>query len=306
MMDVAIAGPAVELRRNTLFTNRVGAILLMLPPALVLFTLFVASPLIDAAYYSLFKWDGYGVPTDFVGFDNFRQALGHAVFWQALRNTLVVLAVSIFIQLPIALGLALLVYEKTPANTLFRLIFFLPFILAEIASGLIWSFVFDGNTGIAAALFRALGMEPVFILADRHWAFAAITLVVVWKYFGFHMMIYVAALQGVPKELLEAARLEGAGRWQVVRYVQVPMIASAIGVSAFFAIVGSLQLFDVVIPLTNGGPSNSSHTVVTYLYSFGLTRTRIGFGSAVGVMLFVAAVGIAVLYQRQSSRGNRL
>ncbi|ESX90838.1 sugar ABC transporter permease [Mesorhizobium sp. LSHC412B00] len=280
--------------------------LLMLPPALVLFTLFVASPLIDAAYYSLFKWDGYGVPTDFVGFDNFRQALGHAVFWQALRNTLVVLAVSIFIQLPIALGLALLVYEKTPANTLFRLIFFLPFILAEIASGLIWSFVFDGNTGIAAALFRALGMEPVFILADRHWAFAAITLVVVWKYFGFHMMIYVAALQGVPKELLEAARLEGAGRWQVVRYVQVPMIASAIGVSAFFAIVGSLQLFDVVIPLTNGGPSNSSHTVVTYLYSFGLTRTRIGFGSAVGVMLFVAAVGIAVLYQRQSSRGNRL
>lgn len=305
-MDVAIAGPAVELRRNTLFTNRVGAILLMLPPALVLFTLFVASPLIDAAYYSLFKWDGYGVPTDFVGFDNFRQALGHAVFWQALRNTLVVLAVSIFIQLPIALGLALLVYEKTPANTLFRLIFFLPFILAEIASGLIWSFVFDGNTGIAAALFRALGMEPVFILADRHWAFAAITLVVVWKYFGFHMMIYVAALQGVPKELLEAARLEGAGRWQVVRYVQVPMIASAIGVSAFFAIVGSLQLFDVVIPLTNGGPSNSSHTVVTYLYSFGLTRTRIGFGSAVGVMLFVAAVGIAVLYQRQSSRGNRL
>ncbi|TGV15094.1 sugar ABC transporter permease [Mesorhizobium sp. M8A.F.Ca.ET.173.01.1.1] len=305
MTELAAPGLAPSMRSGRRFTSQTSALLLMLPPALVLFTLFVALPLFDAAYYSLFKWDGYGTPTDFIGLDNFKQALGHAVFWQAVRNTLIVLAVSVFVQLPIALGLALLIYEKTPANTLFRLIFFLPFILAEVASGLIWSFVFDGNTGVAAALFHALGMEPVFILADRHWAFAAITLVVVWKYFGFHMMIYIAALQGVPKEMLEAARLEGAGRWAIVRHVQVPMIASAIGVSVFFSIVGSLQLFDVVIPLTNGGPSNSTHTIVTYLYTFGLTRTRIGFGSAVGVMLFVTAVAFAVLYQRQISKGSR-
>ncbi|HXV28901.1 MAG TPA: sugar ABC transporter permease [Sinorhizobium sp.] len=305
MTELAVSGTVAGARATRRFTSRTGAILLMLPPALVLFTLFVALPLVDAAYYSLFKWNGYGTPTDFVGLDNFRQALGHAVFWQAVRNSLIVLGVSLFIQLPIALGLALLIYEKTSANTFFRLIFFLPFILAEIASGLIWSFVFDGNTGVAAGIFSALGWQPVFILADRTWAFAAITLVIVWKYFGFHMMIYIAALQAVPKELLEAARLEGAGRWAIVRHVQVPMIASAIGVSVFFSIVGSLQLFDVVIPLTNGGPSNTTHTIVTYLYTFGLTRTRIGFGSAVGVMLFIAAVAVAVLYQRQISKGSR-
>ena len=117
-------------------------------------------------------------------------------------------------------------------------------------------------------------------------------------------MIYVAALQGVPRELIEAARLEGASRWATVRHVQVPFIRPALGVSAFFAVVGSLQLFDVVIPLTNGGPSNSTHTIVTYLYTFGLTRQRIGYGSAVGVILFAAAVGVALLYQWQSSKGD--
>jgi raffinose/stachyose/melibiose transport system permease protein len=288
-----------------LMSSKGQAVLLLLPPALLLFTLFVALPLFDAAYYSLFKWNGYGTPTDFVGLDNFRQVLNHGIFWQSVRNTLIVLAVSLFIQLPLALGLALMIYEKTPANTLFRLVFFLPYILAEIASGLIWSFVFDGNSGVASAVFRSLGMDPVFILADRTLAFLAITLVVVWKYFGFHMMIFVAALQSVPKELLEAARLEGAKRWEVVRFVQVPLIGAAIGVSAFFAVVGSLQLFDVVIPLTNGGPSNSTHTIVTYLYSFGLTRNRIGFGSAVGVLLFLAAVGVSIFYQYQTNKRSK-
>ncbi|WP_348632776.1 sugar ABC transporter permease [Rhizobium sp. NXC24] len=306
MTGLALNGMGVDRKVGRHISSQTRAVLLMLPPALILFTLFVALPLADAAYYSLFKWNGFGNPTEFVGFENFRQALGHDVFWQAVRNSLSVLGVSVVIQLPIALGLALLIYEKTTSNTLFRLIFFLPFILAEIASGLIWSFVFDGNTGVAAFIFNALGWPPFFILADRHWAFAAILLVIVWKYFGFHMMIYIAALQAVPKELLEAARLEGAGRWAVVRHVQIPMIASAIGVSVFFSIVGSLQLFDVVIPLTNGGPSNTTHTIVTYLYTFGLTRTRIGFGSAVGVMLFVAAVAVSAIYQRLISKGGRI
>ena len=153
-----------------ILSGRLAAIALMLPPALVLFTLFVALPLLDAGYYSLFKWNGYGSPTDFVGLENFRQAFSHPIFWQAVRNTGVILAVSLFVQLPLALLLALLVHAKTPANTVFRLIFFLPYILAEVACGLIWSFVFDGNTGVAAVFFRAIGSQPVFILADPRFA----------------------------------------------------------------------------------------------------------------------------------------
>lgn len=290
--------PALSPARRWRLNDRTTAVILMLPPALLLFTLFVMLPLVDAGYYSLFKWNGYGTPTEFVGLDNYAQVLSNGIFWQSVRNSAIVLVVSLLVQMPLALLLALLIYRQTPTNAAFRLIFFLPYILAEIASGLIWSFVFDGNTGVAAGLFAALGMEPFFILADKNWAFFAITVVVVWKYFGFHMMIYIAALQGVPAEMIEAGKIEGAGRWQIARHILIPQIKPALIVSGFFAVVGSLQLFDVVIPLTNGGPSNSTHTIVTYLYAFGLTRLKVGFGSAVGVILFLAAVVVAVAYQR--------
>lgn len=303
--DVSV-GPATRFAIwPRLSDGRLPAIFVMLPPALVLFTLFVILPLLDAGYYSFFKWNGYGSPSEFVGLQNYAQVLHHPIFYRSLLNTVIVLAVSLCVQIPMALGLALLIYRKTPTNTAFRLIFFVPFILAEIASGLIWSFIFDGKVGLAAGLFRYLGLDPIFILADQNWAFLAITIVVVWKYFGFHMMIYIAALQGVPEELVEAAKIEGAGRAAVVRHVLVPQIKPALVVSGFFAVVGALQLFDVVMPLTGGGPSNSTHTIVSYLYNFGLVRLRIGYGSAVGVLLFLAAVGVAVLYQTQLNKEVR-
>ena len=182
----------------------------MLPPALILFTLFVILPLIDAAYYSLYDWNGYGEPTEFVGLENFARAIDHSVFHRAITNTLIGLGVAIVIQMPLALALAIAIYKNSWVNTVFRLVFFVPFILAEVATGLIWSFVFDGNTGLAAGLANILGIAPFFVLASRDYAFYAIMAVVVWKYFGFHMMIYITALQSVPDEQIEAAKIEGA------------------------------------------------------------------------------------------------
>lgn len=296
---------ASERLRRSLSNGRVTAALILLPPALILFSLFVMLPLGESAYYSFFNWNGYGTPTEFVGLENFERIAGHSIFHTAVGNTLKIVAVSLLLQMPLALLLALLIYRKTPTNAVFRLIFFLPYILAEVAAGLIWSFVFDGNYGITASIAGFFGAESFFILADREWAFAAVMTVIVWKYFGFHMMIYIAALQSVPEDQIEAARIEGAKRLQIVRYVQIPHIKPAIIVSAFFAIIGALQVFDVIIPLTNGGPSNQTHTIVTYLYTFGLTRLNIGFGSAVGVILFIAAITVAVFYQRIFMRGKQ-
>ncbi len=290
--------PLADRLRRGLSNGRITSVLILLPPALILFTLFVMLPLLESGYYAFFDWNGYGEPTDYVGLENFERIVGHSVFHTAAANTGKIIAVSLIVQMPFALLLALLIYRKTPTNAVFRLIFFLPYILAEVAAGLIWSFVFDGNYGVTASIAEAFGAESLFILADRDWAFVAILTVILWKYFGFHMMIYIAALQGVSNDQIEAARIEGATRLQVVRYVQIPAIKPAIAVSAFFAIIGALQVFDVIIPLTNGGPSNTTHTIVTYLYTFGLTRLNIGFGSAVGVILFAVAVTIAVFYQR--------
>lgn len=284
--------------RRAVSNGRVSAVLILLPPALILFTMFVTLPLGESAWYSLFNWNGYGTPSNFVGIANYQRILNHSVFHIAVGNTLKIVAISLLVQMPLALFLALLIYKKTPANAVFRLVFFLPYILAEVAAGLIWSFVFDGNYGVTASIAQSFGLGNVFILSDPDLAFMAIMTVIVWKYFGFHMMIYIAALQSVPQDQIEAARIEGASRWQVVRYVQIPHIRPAIAVSAFFAIIGALQVFDVIIPLTNGGPSNQTHTIVTYLYTFGLTRLNIGFGSAVGVILFLGAVTVAVFYQR--------
>lgn len=303
--------PAVHKRGTTdrikknLVSGKLAAVLLLLPPALIVFSLFVILPLVDAAYYSGFSWNGYGAPSDFVGMQNYARLLDHSIFHTALWNTAKLIIVSIIIQMPIALGLALLVYKKTPTNTLFRLVFFLPYILAEVAAGLIWSFVFDGDYGITASIFQSLGQESVYVLSDSQWAFPAIMTVIVWKYFGFHMMIYIAALQGVPKDLIEAAKLEGAKTRQIALFIQIPMIKHALVVSGFFAIIGSLQIFDIIIPMTNGGPSNSTHTIVTYLYTFGLSRLNIGFGSAAAVVLFVLAIGIAFFYQRATGKENK-
>lgn len=296
-------GFADRMRKNVV-SGKLTAVLILLPPALILFSLFVILPLADAVYYSAFSWNGYATPSDFVGAQNYQRLLDHSVFHTALWNTTKLILVSLVIQMPLALGLALLVYRKTPTNTLFRLVFFLPYILAEVAAGLIWSFVFDGDYGIASSLSHALGQESIYVLADRQWAFPAIMTVIVWKYFGFHMMIYIAALQGVPKDLVEAAKLEGAKPRQVALFVQIPLIKHAIVVSGFFAIIGSLQIFDIIIPMTNGGPSNSTHTIVTYLYTFGLSRLNIGFGSAAAVVLFVLAMGIAFFYQRATTKGE--
>jgi raffinose/stachyose/melibiose transport system permease protein len=144
---------------------------------------------------------------------------------------------------------------------------------------------------------QTFGLDNYFVLGDKEWAFAAILVVIVWKYFGFHMMIFIAALQGVPDDVIEAARIDGANKWQTTLLVKIPLIKHAIILSLFFSILGALQIFDLIIPLTNGGPSHSSHSIVSYLYTFGISRMRIGFGSAVGVILFIACVVFAFGYK---------
>ena len=278
--------------------GKLGAILLFLPPSLLLFSLFVVMPIFNAAELSLYKWSGFGEVTDFVGLKNYANLLSHSVFHQSMWNSVKIILASILLQIPLALGLALLIYRKMPTNTLFRLIFLAPYILAEIASGLIWSFIFDGDYGVSAQIASALSIDPFYILADKRFAFLAILTVIVRKYFGFHMMIFIAALQSVPSELIEAAELDGASPRQVVTHVKLPLITHALKLSVFFAIIGSLQVFDVIIPLTNGGPSNSTHSIVSYLYTFGLTRLNVGYGSAVGVVLFIFCIFTALTYKR--------
>lgn len=296
---VATAAP-----RRKLVDSRLAALLLFLPPALLLFTLFVVLPIGEAAWYSGFNWNGFGRPTKWIGLDNYRFVFDSRGFGTAFRNNLLIIAVSLLVQLPLALTLALMLADRFRGSVALRMLFFLPYVLAEVATGLIFSFIYDGNYGLLASIYRAFGAEAPHLLASTQTAMLAILIVVVWKYFGFHMMLFIAALQGMDRNLVEAARIDGASRWQVLRHVVIPLLYPTIRLSVFFAVVGSLQLFDLVMPLTRGGPADSSNTMVSFLYNHGISRMRVGYGSAIGVILFVICVTFAFTYKRWFMRNE--
>ena len=293
----ALLGPGALRRANR--DGKLAVVLLFVPPALLLFSLFVVIPVIEAGWYSLYNWNGYGRPTQWVGLANYAEVFRTRAFLLALRDNGLIILISLLLQLPLAMGLAIALANRFRGAVALRMLFFLPYVLAEIATGLIFSFVYDGDYGLIAAIWRVFGSDdPPQLLASPDTAMLAILIVVVWKYFGFHMMLFIAALQGLDRSQVEAAQIDGASRPQVLRHVVIPALYPTIRLSVFFAIVGSLQLFDVIMPLTGGGPADSSQTLVTFLYNFGFTRMRVGFGSAVGVVLFLICVTFAFTYQK--------
>lgn len=267
-------------------------------PAIVLFVLFVVLPMIEAASFSFFKYSGYGAVGEFVGMRNFDRMFGHSIFATALFNNFLIIAASIFVSLPLAFLLAVLVADKFPAVSFFRAVFFIPYILSDIAAGLIWRYLYDGQFGILTSIYALFGADATYVLADRDIAIYAVLVVVVWKYFGLHMIIYIAGLQSISTEVKEAAYCDGASWWMTLRRITIPLMGPTIRLTVFFSILGSLQLFDLIMPLTGGGPQNSTQTLVTYLYNYGIVRLNIGFGSAVGVVLFIICVAFAFSYRR--------
>ncbi len=282
--------------------GKLTTVLLFLPPALLLFTVFVALPMGEAAWYSFYNWNGYGAPETFIGLKNYALLFESRAFRTALTNNLLIILVSLAIQLPLALLAALLLVDRIRGAVTLRMIFFLPYVLAEIAAGLIWRFVYDGDYGLLANAAQTFGFTAPHLLAERDLAMYAILVVIVWKYFGFHMMLYIAGLQQIDPNLYEAAHIDGASRRQMFLGVTLPLLTPTIRLSVFFAVLGSIQLFDLIMPLTKGGPSDSTQTMVTYLYTYGVTRMRIGFGSAVGVVLFVICAAFALGYSRLKTR----
>jgi raffinose/stachyose/melibiose transport system permease protein len=279
-------------------SSQVKTCLLFLPPALLVFTLFVTWPVVEAAYYSFFNWNGYGAPSKWIGLDNFLRVWNDPIFYHSLFNNLLIVLVSAGIQVPLALALALLISDRSRSSVVFRAIFFLPYILGEIVAGLIWRYMYDGNYGVVAVVYRWFGQEAPQVLATQGWATAALLLVVIWKYFGFHMALFVAGRQGIGDDVLEAAKIDGASRWQTTVSIVLPLMRPVAVLSLFFSILGSLQAFAIIVALTDGGPSNSTHSAVSYLYNFGIKRMRVGFGSAIGVSLFVICVLVMVFYKR--------
>ena len=268
-------------------------IALFLAPALVLYLLLVIAPVVQAMYYSGFDWNGLGALEDFVGLGNFERAFSEDVFLGALKHNGIFVLLSLVLQLPFALGLALILNARLRGRGLLRVLFFAPFVLSEVVTGVIWTLILQPR-GLADAL---VPVQQEW-LADPGIVLYTLFVVISWKYFGFHMILYLAGLQQIPRELEEAAEIDGATKLQVLRYVTLPLLGPTIRVSAFLSIIGALQLFDLIWVMTGGGPVNASNTMATYMIDWSFQRFQFGYASAVAVILLVISLLFALLYQR--------
>lgn len=287
-------------RDRRLRTDRL-AILFFLLPALVLFAFLVLAPIVVAAYTSLFRWNGLGgLPTNFIGLDNFIRLFNDKVFIGDLWHGLVLIALSVGIQLPLSLGIALLLNQRFRGRAVFRLLFFAPYVLSEVIAGVLFAMVFSPNRGLANHLFGLVGLESLATnwLADTDVVLFSLFIVMTWKYFGFHMILYLAARQSIPEELIEAATVDGASPWQTFRHVTLPLLGPTIRITVFLSVIYTIQLFDIVWVLTRGGPIHASETLAVTMFDFGFVRTQVGYGTAISVVLFLLSFIFAIFYQR--------
>ena len=270
-----------------------------LAPALVLYLALVVYPIVQGMRFSLYDWNGLEPLTDFIGLQNFVQAFEDPVFRSALWHNLIILGLSLLIQLPFAMFLAVLLDQRLRGRATMRLFFFAPYILSEVVTAVVWRQIFRPNGLLNAALSGVSGQEvEVLWLANPSIVLYSVFFVVSWKYFGFHMILMLAGLQQIPDELEEAAAIDGATWWQTFRYVTLPLLGPTVRVSIFLSMIGSLQLFDLVWVMTGGGPVNASNTMATYMIDWGFRRGQFGYASAVSVIVFGLSLLVAIGYQR--------
>lgn len=267
---------------------------LLVAPALGVFGVFALLPVLQALGLSLFSWGGEEAGPSFTGIGNYAEAFTDGVFWRAVLRNLALAALSVAVQIPIALVLACVLAGRVRGRTIFRTAYFAPVVLPTVVIAFFWRyFLLDPEDGLANATLGLFGSSGADWLHDPRLAFGAVFSAISWRYVGFHMVILLAGALGVPEELYEAARVDGAGAWSRFRHVTLPGMRGAIAISALLAVIGSLKYFDIIYVMTAGGPDHATELGATWIYSTGIVGRRWGYGCALAVLLLVLSMGAA-------------
>ncbi|WP_198955117.1 carbohydrate ABC transporter permease [Kineosporia sp. R_H_3] len=274
-------------------------VLFFVGPALALFVVFVVWPVARAVQFSFYRWKGFGPLEDFVGLRNYVTVLQDDVFVAAFTHNMVIIVLSILVQLPLGLAIALLLNRKIRGQGVLRTVIFVPYVLSEVIAGVVWFQLLQPQYGVIEGILGVVGIPG----PEQGWlgtpdiALFTVFGVLTWKYLGLAVLLFLAGLQGVPDELIEAAQMDGASWWQVQRRITVPLLGPTVRTWAFLSMIGSIQLFDMVWILTGGGPANATTTMATYLINEGTKRYNYGIATAASVILFAVALVFALLYQ---------
>jgi multiple sugar transport system permease protein len=277
-------------------------------PALAVIGVFFVVPVCAALLLSMTDFDLYALASldnlRFVGLSNYLQLLRTPLFWQALWNTLVFVAAGVPLSIAASLGAALLVNSTLAwCKPLLRTVFFAPVVTSMVAVAVIWRYLYHTRYGVINYALAGLGIDPVDWMGDPHLAMPAIVLFAVWKNFGYNMVIFLAGLQSIPADLYEAARLDGARRPAMLRHITLPALAPTMFMVSILTMTGYFQLFAEPYVMTQGGPLQSTVSVLYFMYEQGFKWWNLGSATAVAFVLFVLMFGVTLLQMRVAGRG---
>lgn len=272
-------------------------------PALLIIGAFFFVPVLGALAVSLTDFDLYALADirnlRFVGLGNYWRLLHAPEFWRAVGNTLYFVLLGVPLSLGASLAIALLINSRlTRARAFFRTVFFAPVVATLVAVAVVWRYLLHTRYGLFNYALAHIGIHPIDWLGDPHWALPAIILFAVWKNFGYNMVIFLAALQSIPEDLYEAARLDGATLWQELRSVTLPMLRPTLLLVSILTVAGYFQLFAEPYVMTQGGPVQSTTSVLYYMYEQGFKWWDLGSASAVAFLLFLMILAVSALQMR--------
>lgn len=269
-------------------------------PALMLYLLFIVVPTLSSVYYSFTSWDGISPNIRFIGLANYKEIFTSSRFGNALKNTIVLTVFISVFENVIALLLALLVDRVCIAKNFFRSLFYIPVLISGIVSGFIWKVMYNYNFGVFNSILEKIGLESLCQdwLGDTRFTLLAIGVVLVWKGAGYYMVIYLASLQSISADVLEAAEIDGANAFQKFFRITMPLISGAFTINFTLSLINGLKVFDQINVMTDGGPGFTSETLVYLLYKVGFNEGRQGFGTAVGLVLLFLIIILNSVQQK--------
>jgi raffinose/stachyose/melibiose transport system permease protein len=278
---------------------------IFLAPALVIYSVVVVYPMLFSAYLSFFRWDGVAPKKIFVGFQNYVTLLTHnEVFWIALKNNAIWLTAALLVPTSIGLSLALLLNSRFRGSHIFRSIFYFPAVLSLAVVGLIWTWIYHPDLGLANQLLDALGLK--FLkrnwLSDPQIAIYPVILAATWNAVGLPLLLFLAGLQTIPAELHEAAKVEGASRLQRFWHVTFPLLRETTLIVLAITSINALKAYDIIYAMTNGGPANRTQLLSTWMYFLTYNYNEVGLGTAIAVVLFSLTLIFAIPYIRLMTR----
>lgn len=274
--------------------------LAFIAPALILYVLFIIVPTVSSVYYSFTSWDGISPDVKFIGLANYKEIFTSARFGNALKNTIILTIFISVLENAFALALAVLVDNIRWGKNFFRSAFYIPVLISGIVSGFIWKIMYNYNFGAINSILTQIGLGDFRQdwLGNTALTLIMIGVVLVWKGAGYYMIIYLASLQSVSTDVIEAAEIDGASPWQRFRMITIPLISGAFTINFTLSLINGLKVFDQINVMTDGGPGFTSETLVYLLYKVGFTEGRQGFGTAVGIMLLFIIIILNTIQQK--------